>query len=100
MVVSIFTILLNTLRLRWMKLEREAVPEHAPLAEREFLIPNMVCEGCARKIQQSLQAIPGVREVRSKVPQKHVQVTYEPARVPAERLKEVIGQAGFTALEA
>lgn len=45
MVVSIFAILLNTLRLRWMKLEREAVPEHAPLAEREFLIPNMVCEG-------------------------------------------------------
>lgn len=99
MVVSIFAILLNTLRLRWMKLEREAVPEHAPLAEREFLIPNMVCEGCATKIQQSLQAVPGVQEVRPKVAQKHVQVTYEPAKVPVERLKEVIGQAGFTALE-
>ncbi len=100
MVVSIFAILLNTLRIRWMKLEREAVPEHAPLAEREFLIPNMVCEGCATKIQQSLQAVPGVREVKPKVAQKHVQVTYEPAKVQAERLKEVIGQAGFTALEA
>lgn len=100
MVVSIFAILLNTLRLRWMKLEREAVPEHVRLAEREFLIPNMVCEGCATTIQQSLQAVPGVREVKSKVAQKHIQVTYEPAKVPAERLKEVIGQAGFTVLEA
>jgi copper chaperone CopZ len=38
--------------------------------------------------------------VKPKVAQKHVQVTYEPAKVQAERLKEVIGQAGFTALEA
>lgn len=100
MVVSIFAILLNTLRIRWIRLEREEVVEQGTLAEREFLIPNMVCEGCATKIEQSLQAVPGVREVKPKVAQKHVQVTYEPAKIPAERLKEVIGQAGFTALEA
>lgn len=100
MVVSIFAILLNTLRIRWLKLEREAAPEQAPLAEREFLIPNMVCEGCAMKIQQSLQAVPGVREVKCKVARKRVLVTYEPSKVPAEGLKEAIEKAGFSALEA
>ena len=50
MVVSIFAILLNTLRIRWIRLEREEVVEQGTLAEREFLIPNMVCEGCATKI--------------------------------------------------
>lgn len=100
MVVSIFAILLNTLRIRWMKLERDMVAEDAPLAEREFLIPNMVCQGCATKIQQSLEAVPGVREVKSKVPQKHVQVIYEPSKVEVTHLKDVITEAGFVALEA
>lgn len=100
MVVSIFAILLNTLRLRWMKLEREAVPEQAPLAEREFLIPNMVCEGCAAKIRMALHAVPGVRAVNAKVPSKHIHVTYEPNQILGEQLKDAIGKAGFTALEA
>ncbi len=100
MVLSIFAILLSTLRIRWMKLEREQLRDEAPLATSEFLIPNMVCEGCATKIRESLQAVPGVRDVTPKIAQKHVQVTYIPAQVPTERLKEAIGQAGFTALEA
>ena len=100
MVLSIFAILLSTLRIRWMKLERDELRDEAPLAASEFQIPNLVCEGCATKIRESLQAVAGVRGVISKVAQKHVQVTYEPAQVPVERLKEVIGQAGFTVLEA
>ncbi|MGH2397611.1 MAG: heavy metal translocating P-type ATPase, partial [bacterium] len=100
MVVSIFAILLNTLRIRWIRLEREEVREDAPLAEREFLIPKMVCEGCAAKIRQALQEVPGVREVTPKVAQKHIRVMYEPSRVPVDQLKDVIGKAGFTAVEA
>lgn len=44
--------------------------------------------------------MPGVLGVTPKIADKHIQVTYEPARVPVERLKEVIGQPSFTALEA
>lgn len=47
----------------------------------ELLIPNMVCEGCATKIRTALSLLPGVREVKSKVPQKHVYVRYEPSKV-------------------
>lgn len=100
MVASIFAILLNTLRIRGMAFEREAVAEGAPLAEVEFLISNMHCEGCAEKISTALTALPGVREVKPKVAQKHVSVRYEPAKVREQQLKAAVGKAGFTAVEA
>ncbi len=100
MILSIFAILLNTLRLRGVNLEREEAVESGPLADVELLVPNMVCEGCAQKITTALTAVPGVREVKSKVPQKHIYVQYEPGRVQKEQIKEAMTKAGFTAVEA
>ena len=100
MVLSVFAILLNTLRVRVINLEREEEPEIAPLAEVEFLIPNLVCEGCAEKINTILRSLPGIQEVRTKVPQKHAYVRYEPARIQKERIKKALEKSGFTALEA
>ena len=100
MIVSIFAILLNTLRIRAIDLGREEVVEETALAEVEFLIPRMVCEGCAEKISTTLTPIAGVREVRPKVAQKHVYVRYEPSKVKEEELKDALGKAGFAAVEA
>ena len=100
MIVSIFAILLNTLRIRGIDLGREEVEDSGPLAELELHIPNMVCEGCASKISGVLTAIPGVREVKPKVAQKNVTVRYEPAKVQEQGVKEAVEKAGFTAVEA
>lgn len=100
MVLSIFAILINTLRVRTLDLETEDIDETGPLAELTFLVPNMVCEGCASKIQEILGTIPGATEVKPKVSLKHVVVQYEPARVQQEQLTEALSQAGFTALAA
>lgn len=100
MVLSIFAILLNTLRIRVINLEREEEPEIAPLVEVEFLIPNLVCEGCAEKINTILRSLPGIQEVRTKVPQKHAYVRYDPARIQRERIKKALEKSGFIALEA
>lgn len=100
MMVSIFAILLNTLRIRGIDLGREEMEDTGPLAELELVIPNMVCEGCASKISTSLTALPGVREVKSKVAQKHVSVRYEPAKVQEQGLKMAVEKAGFTSVEA
>lgn len=70
------------------------------LVEVEFLVPSMVCEGCADKIGSALRAVPGVREVKSKVPQKHVVVRYEPQKVDEGQLKDAVEKAGFSALAA
>ena len=99
MILSIFAILLSTLRVRVLSLERLDVSNASSLAEVEFAVPNMVCEGCAEKISAALRAVPGVREVKPKVPQKHVVVHYEPQRVKESELKSAVGQAGFTAVE-
>ncbi|MBI1726309.1 MAG: heavy metal translocating P-type ATPase [Candidatus Rokubacteria bacterium] len=99
---SIFAILGNTLRIRAIKLRSEAAPEieKAALAETEFAVPAMVCDGCAEKITDALKDIPGVREIKSKVAQKHVVVRYEPARVGRDDLKGALDKAGYKAVEA
>lgn len=99
MILSIFAILLNTLRIRSIKLERaiEAKPE--ALAQVEFSVPNMVCEGCAGAISTTLKGLSGVQEVKPKVSQKHVYVSYEPGKVGQEQLKEALKNSGFTAIE-
>lgn len=99
MILSIFAILLSTLRIRVMALEREEMIEAGPLCEVEFAVPNMVCEGCAGKISAALRAVAGVREVKTKVPQKHVVVHYEPEKVKEPELREAVGRAGYTAVE-
>lgn len=98
MIVSIFAILLNTLRIRTLNLERDELTESGPLAEADFFVPSMVCEGCAEKISAALIALPGVNEVKPKVAQKHVYVRYEPARVREEQLREAVNKTGYTAV--
>ena len=99
---SIFAILLNTLRIRGVKLRSEVAHDvaNAPLAETEFAVPAMVCGGCAERITDALKDLPGVREINPKVPQKHVVVRYEPARVGPGELKSALDKAGFKAVEA
>lgn len=101
MILSIFAILLNTLRIRRISLEREAETEkEVQLSEVEFLVPKMVCEGCAQTVTEKLRPIAGVKEIKPKVAQKHVVVRYEPAKVKEEQLKKTLEEAGYTALEA
>jgi heavy metal translocating P-type ATPase len=99
MILSIFAILLNTLRIRRLTFAREAVTDGGALAEAEFRVPNMVCEGCAETIRTALQTLPGVREVTPKVPQKQVSVRYEPAKVQEPQLKHALAENGFSAVE-
>lgn len=58
----------------------------------------MVCEGCAEKITSALRSVPGVRDVKPKVPQKHVVVRYEPEKVKEPELRAAVGRSGFTAV--
>lgn len=97
--MSLFANLLNTLGIHRVEVGGEEVTATAPLADREFLVPNMVCEGCAEKIAGALTSLPGVRDVTSKVPQKRIRVRYEPGRVREQRLKDALNRIGFTALD-
>ena len=100
MIVSIFAILLNTLRIRWMRLESSAASiEGGDVAHAEFRVPEMVCEGCAGKITDLFKPMPGVRAVKPLVAQKKVAITYEPAKLSREQLKDAFGELGYTGIE-
>lgn len=100
MILSIFTILLNTLRIRTMKLETAQEEHIASIAEAVFKIPNMVCEGCAETISSALKGLPGIQEVKPRVFQKQIYVRYESEKLQQHEVKDAIGKAGFTAVEA
>lgn len=98
--MSLFGNFLNALGIRRVGLGREAVTGTRPLAHREFLVPNMVCEGCAEKISGALTAMPGVRDVTAKVAQKRIRVRYEPSTIDAGRLRDALVGLGFSAHDA
>ena len=97
--MSMFANLLTTLGIRRIVPGRERVTATGPLADREFLVPNMVCEGCAEKIAGALISVPGVRDVRPNVPQKRIWVRYEPEKVREQQLKDALAKIGFTTLD-
>ena len=69
-----------------------------PIADVEFRIANMVCEGCAEKIEDLLHALSGVRAIRSDVANKQILVCHDPEKVSSEQLKTAVSRAGFTAV--
>ena len=69
------------------------------LTETRFIISNMVCEGCAEKITTMLKALPGVKEVKSKVFQKQIQVNYNSELIRQEDIKQVLENEGYNPIE-
>ena len=98
--MRMFANLLNTLGIRRVELGREERTATGPLADRDFLVPNMVCEGCAERIAGALTSMPGVRDVKSGVPQKRIRVRYEPGKVREQQIRDALTKIGFDALDA
>ena len=99
MIVSIFAILINTLRIKTIKLETLRIESLQSLNQINFKVTNMVCEGCAEKITNAISVIPGVKQVKSKVLQKQVVISYETDKVSQDQIKEAIVSSGFNAIE-
>lgn len=100
MIISIFAILFNTLRVRSLRLEtvnRSAAD--SALSQVDFKVSNMVCEGCAEKITSALTALSGVEKVQAKVMQKKVIVEYRSGDIDKERLNAALAEAGYNAVE-
>lgn len=70
------------------------------MREITFNINNMVCLGCAEKINDILKAVPGVEEVKTKVMKKQVWIKYYPETLNTEMLKETLIKSGYNPTEA
>ncbi len=56
---------------------------------------NMTCAACAVTVKKSLTRLDGVKDARVTANPPRAVVTYDPTRVPAERLVEATTKAGF-----
>jgi Cu+-exporting ATPase len=99
MTVSIFSILINTLRIRTLKLESISSKTADTIAETSFKVSNMVCEGCAEKISDILKKVEGVKQVKTKVMAKLVQVEFNPQQTNEENLEAALKKSGYTILK-
>jgi P-type Cu+ transporter len=100
MAASILAILLNTMRIGTLPIRShlQSSVETSSLAEAEFAVPKMHCDGCAEKIIAALSSVAGIVEVEAKVAQKRVYIQYEPDLLQRSALEQMLNKAGFRAI--
>lgn len=101
-IASVIAVLLSTLSLLRLQLGESAgeAPAGAPCAGEtvvDAIIParRMHCASCARSINDTLSRVEGVRAVAADATRKEVLVSFEPARVTEDRLRDELVGMGF-----
>jgi len=67
-----------------------------PKRVREWIVPDMSCEGCVQAIRRALSDLTGVGQVTVELGTKRVLVRFDPAQVQEEAIQSRIEQAGFS----
>lgn len=63
-------------------------------------IVGMTCGACARRVQRSLQRVPGVQSVAVSLDDGRAAVTYDPALASVDALRRAVVDAGYSLAEA
>jgi copper chaperone len=63
--------------------------------ETKFIVPGIVCGGCANGIKNALGKVRGIEKVEVDVAKKVVAVEHD-AQVSREKLADVLDDAGFS----
>lgn len=61
-----------------------------------FYVPDMMCQGCAERIEQVLTRQGGVRSAEVQLDAKKATVTYDADATGPEALQSTIETAGYT----
>ena len=59
-------------------------------------VRGMSCGGCERSVRLAVEQLPGIATVVPEHIADEVEVTYDPAAVSLERIRQAIAGAGFT----
>ena len=62
-------------------------------------IQGMSCASCARAVEKSVAALPGVLDASVNFAAENALIRYDESRTPVSRIKEAVTSAGYTALE-
>jgi len=62
---------------------------------RNLSVQGMTCGGCVASVRRVLEAQPGVSAVEVTLEPGQAKVTFDPARVDAEKLAQAVEAAGY-----
>jgi copper chaperone CopZ len=68
----------------------EMTPAHTTLS-----VPDISCGHCAQTVTNALEPIAGVESVAVDIPNKTVQVTFDPARIDVERMASILADEDY-----
>ncbi len=77
--------------------QNEAKPAPTHLATAAFHVTGMHCEGCADKVMDALNKVPGIYKVDVKVADHRVLVSFDADKLTAEKVAKAISAAGYPA---
>jgi copper chaperone len=63
---------------------------------RVLRVPDMSCGHCESSVQEALDELDGVEKAKADHTTGEVELTYDASRVPEEKLREAIDEAGYT----
>ncbi len=61
-------------------------------------VPDVSCEHCVKTIDGALGSVQGVQAVKTDIPTKTVQLSYDPGQVSMEKIELALDDAGYMKL--
>lgn len=65
------------------------------MATAELDVLELRCPACAEHIEADLRAAPGISRAEVDYLDDHASVDYDPARIDADRIRELIRERGY-----
>ncbi len=79
------------------KVEQKAGAPTGQVATATFRVDGMHCSGCTEKVQAALAKVDGIVKVDVKLADKRVVVSFDSAKISAEKIAKLISDAGYPA---
>jgi copper ion binding protein len=65
------------------------------MATKTLKVQGMTCNHCVMRVAKALKAIPGVQDAKVDLQKAEAIVSYEEAKVSAEKLSAAVVEAGY-----
>jgi copper ion binding protein len=65
------------------------------MTTKTLKIQGMTCNHCVMRVAKALKAVPGVQDAKVDLQKAEAVITYDEARVSAEKFPSVVSEAGY-----
>lgn len=65
--------------------------------KKTYIIANMKCAGCAKKITEVLNQLTGITQIETEITEKQVKVTFDEQQVMTQQIETALTNAGYPA---